>query len=80
VLELGEELLDRIEVGAVGRQEQEMGADRARRLPLMAAEIVEDDQVSLGEGGDEDLLEVEGEELAVDRAVNRRRGRPAGRR
>jgi hypothetical protein len=26
VLELGEELLDRVEVGAVGRQEEEMGA------------------------------------------------------
>ena len=32
VLELGEDLLDRVEVGAVGRQEQEPGAHRADRL------------------------------------------------
>jgi hypothetical protein len=74
VFELGEELLDRIEVGAVGRQEEEVGAGgadgAASGLSLVAAEIVEDDDVALGEGGSEDLLDIEGEELAVDRAID----------
>jgi len=74
VLELGEELLDRVEVGAVGRQEEEMGADRpdgaAGGLSLVACEVVEDDDVAFGEGRPENLLDVEGEELAVDRAVD----------
>src|SRR5215211_7424099 len=74
VLELGEELLDGVQVGAVGRQEEEMGADgpdgAACRLSLVAAEIVEDDEVALGERRDEDPLHVEGEELAVNRPVD----------
>jgi len=32
VFELGEDLLDRIEIGAVGRQEEHPRADRARLL------------------------------------------------
>ena len=50
VLELGEDLLDRIEVGAVRRQEQEMGtgvADRgAGGLALVRAQIVENDEAA----------------------------------
>src|SRR5215204_7414173 len=73
-LRLGEELLDGVEVGAVGRQEEEVGAGgpdgAACGLSLVAAEIVEDDEVALGEGRDENLLDIEGEELAVDRAVD----------
>jgi hypothetical protein len=50
VLELGEELFDRIEVGRVFRQKQQPcagGADRlAHRLALVAAEVVEDDDVA----------------------------------
>ena len=74
MLELGEELLDRVEVGAVGRQEEEMGAGgpdgAAGGLSLVAAEVVEDDDVAFGEGRPENLLDLEGEELAVDRAVD----------
>src|SRR5829696_8278921 len=39
-------------------------------LSLVAAEVVEDDDVAFGEGRPENLLDVEGEELAVDRAVD----------
>ena len=74
VLELGEELLDGIEVGAVGRQEEEMGAlfpdCAARRLAFMRAEIIEDDDVARLEGWSQHLLDIGGEERAVDRPVN----------
>ena len=57
-----------------GRQEEEMGAGgpdgAAGGLSLVAAEVVEDDDVAFGEGRPENLLDVEGEELAVDRAVD----------
>jgi hypothetical protein len=50
VLELGEERLDRVEVGRVLRQEQEFGASGPDGLPnnyaLVAAEIVHDDDVA----------------------------------
>ena len=39
-------------------------------LSLVAAEVVEDDDVAFGEGRPENLLDLEGEELAVDRAVD----------
>jgi hypothetical protein len=44
VFELGEDLLDRVEIGTVWRQEEEFGADAAdglaNGLSLVAAEIV----------------------------------------
>ena len=53
--EFGECHLDRIEIGAVGRQEQEARAgagDEARRLfVLMARQIVEDHRVALAQRG-----------------------------
>ena len=49
-VELGEDLLDRIEIRRVGRQEQETRAGRADQLPnlvaLVRAEIVHDDDVA----------------------------------
>lgn len=70
MFELGEELFDRIEVGTVGRQEEKVGAclpDGAScLLALVAAEVVEDDDVAPGEGRDENPLDVEGEDRAVD--------------
>ena len=63
MLELGEELLDRVEVGAVGRQKEHVGtrlADGAsRRLAFVAAEIVEDDDIAFGECRSQYLLDVE---------------------
>lgn len=73
VLELGEDLLDRVEVRAVGRQEEAVGADGADRLPdsfaLVAAEVVEDDDIAGPEGGSQELLHIGAEALAVDRSV-----------
>ena len=49
-LELCEDLLDRIEVGTVGRQEEQLGASAADRLAdglvFVAAEIIDDDAVA----------------------------------
>jgi hypothetical protein len=73
VFELCEDLFDGVEIGAVGRQEDEAGAggpDRgADRLAFVAAQIVENDNVPWLEGGDEDLVDIGGEAGSVDRPV-----------
>ena len=50
MFELGEDLLDRVEIGAIGREEEQPCAgspDRgANGLALVAAEIVENDNVA----------------------------------
>src|SRR3984885_10839828 len=60
-LELGEDLLDRVEVGGVFGQEDEAGSDSSdglpHLLPLVGAEIVEDHSVARLEGRDEELLD-----------------------
>ncbi len=72
-LELCEDLLDRVEVGRVGRQEEELGAGgadgAADGLAFVAAEIVHDDDVAGLERRDEELLDIGAEALAVDRPV-----------
>jgi|SoimicMinimDraft_5_1059733.scaffolds.fasta_scaffold00601_3 hypothetical protein len=74
MFELGKDLLDRIEVWAVGRQEQQMcssGADGiASGLALVTAEIVENDHLAGREGGRQHFLDVEREELAIDGAID----------
>jgi hypothetical protein len=81
-LKLGEGVLDRIEVGAVGRQVDEAGAGRFDRgadgRPLMAAEIVHHDGVAGRELRDEDLLDIGLEGVAVDRTVEDHRRDHAG--
>jgi len=71
--ELGEDLLDWIEVRAVGRQEQEMCAGLAdgptHGFALVAAEVVHDDDVAGPERGNEALLDPGSEGHAVDRSV-----------
>jgi hypothetical protein len=78
VLELGEELLDRVEVWGIGRQEEEMSAGvtngPARRFALVRAEIVEDDEIARLQGGGEYLLDIGGEQRAIDRPVDDARG------
>ena len=73
MLELGEHLLDRVEVRRVWRQEDELGADAADGAPhgktFVATEIVHDDDVARCEGRQEELLNIGGEALAVDRSV-----------
>jgi hypothetical protein len=77
VFELGEDLLDRIEIGAVGRQEEHPRADSADHETdggrLVGGEIVEHDDVALLEGWDENLLDIGGEALAIDGAVDHER-------
>ena len=71
--EFGECHLDWIEIGAVGRQEQEVSAgagDEARCfIVLMARQIVEDHRIALTQHGNEDLLDIGKETLGVDRSV-----------
>jgi len=70
LFEFGEGHLDRIEVGTVGRQEQEARAgagDEARRfIVLMARQIVEDHRVAWAQSRDENLLDIGEETLGVD--------------
>ena len=77
VFELGEDLLDRIEIGAVRRQEEEPRADAAdcgaNRRFLVARQIVHDDDVARRQGRHEALLDVIGEGLSVDRLVEHAR-------
>ena len=74
-LELGEDLLDRVEVGRVFGQEDEARPDGSdglsHRLSLVGAEIVEDDDVARLEGRGEELFDIGAEAFAVNGAVNR---------
>jgi hypothetical protein len=60
VFELGEDLLDRVEIGAVGRQKEHARASSADHgtdaCSPVGAEIVEDDDVAFFQGWDENLL------------------------
>ncbi len=77
-LELGEGHLDRVEVGGVGRQEQEPGAALAEDFGGPGAavhrEVVEDDDVALAELRRELGLDPDVEGGAVHRAVEQPRG------
>jgi len=70
VLDLGEGLLDRIEIGRVRRQIPEPGAggldDAAQRDRLVAAEIVHDNDVVRLQRRQQDLLDIGAEALSVD--------------
>ena len=72
--EFGKDLLDRVEVWAVGRQEEELcidGADGSTHgHALVTAEIVHNDDVAGRERRHEDLLDIGQEALAVDRPVD----------
>jgi hypothetical protein len=74
-LELGEDLLDRIEVGQVFLREDKPRADGAGRLspglPLVGAEIVEDHDVAGLEGRGEKLFDIEASAL-TPRSASRR--------
>src|SRR5438067_283443 len=72
-LQLGEGLLDWIEIGTVRRQEQQLGAGRldglAHRVALVARQVVDHDDVARRERRHEHLCDVLQEARAVDRAV-----------
>ena len=71
--ELGEDLLDRIEVGRVFRQKDEASPDIADRsshgLSLVGAEIVEDHDVAWLQRRHEELFDIGVEALTVDGPV-----------
>src|SRR3979490_2941921 len=76
VLELGEDLFDRVQVRRVFRQEEELGpgcADElAHRFGFVTTEIVHDHDVAGAKRGDEDLLDIDPEALhpAAPRSCN----------
>lgn len=78
VLEFGEDLLDRVEVRAVGRQVEELGAlgpdGRADGWPFVAAEIVHDDDIAGRQRRGEELFDPRREASTVDRPVKDGRG------
>src|SRR6516165_12736569 len=73
LLELGEDLLDWVQVRRIFGQKQELGAGRADERPyglaLVAAEIVHDDDVAGAKRGYQDPLDIGSKALAVDRPV-----------
>ena len=73
VFDLGEGLLDGVEVGGVGRQIPEPCTGRPDHLPdggrLMRAEVVHDNDVAGLEHRHELLLDIGPEALAIDRPV-----------
>jgi len=74
VLEFGKDLFDGIEVGTVGRQEEEPGTGGADGFAggfaLVAAEIVHDDDIARPQHRNENLLDIGEEGFAVDRAID----------
>ena len=76
--EFGEDLLDGVQVWAVGWQEQELGAGLAKRFAhcraFMAAEIIHDDDVTGRQCRYQHLLDVCDKSFAVDRPVQYERG------
>ena len=72
VLELGEHLLDQVEIGAVRREKPQFAADVFNRLShgvaFVAARVVHDDDISGPERGGQSLLDLRQECFAVDRA------------
>ena len=73
VFDLGECLLDRVEVRRVWRQVPEPGASSLDHLPdsfrLVASEIVENDDVAFAQGWQEKVLHISAEAFAVDRTI-----------
>ncbi len=71
--EFCEGLLDGIEVGRIGRQEEELGSGSPDRGSdggtLVAAEVVHDHDIAGLEAGDQQLLDIGAKAVAVDGAV-----------
>jgi hypothetical protein len=75
MLELGEDLLNRVQIGRIFRQEDQLcasGADvAANGFTLVTAEIVHDDDVAGTKPRDEDLLDIVLKALAVDWTIKK---------
>ena len=78
MFEFGEDLLNRIEVGAVGRQEQKARASGPDGGPdgglFVAGEIVENDDVAGAERWTQSLLNPLGKAGAIDRLIEDKGG------
>ena len=76
--ELGEDLLDGVEVGGVWGQKKELCAGisdgLANQLSLVAAKVVHDDDIAGLEGRDQHLAHIGGEPFRVDRPVEHEGG------
>ena len=72
-LELGEDLFNRVEIGRIGGQEAERGPrpldSGPHGGPLVATEIVQDDDITGRQRGEKALFYISKEARAVDRAV-----------
>ena len=83
-LELGEGVFDWIEVGRVGGQVEKARARRfdplARRRPLVAGQVVHDDDIAHAQFGSKDALDIGLEGEPIDRAVEHERRNHAARR
>ena len=77
-LELGERLLDRVQVGTVRRQIEQLGPGRADRSPygrvLMAAEIVHHHDIAWPQSWNQELHHPGEETLGVDGGPSRMHG------
>ena len=75
MLELGEDLFDRVQVWRVLRQKEQLGAGRANEPAhggaLMAAEIVHDDDITGPKRGKQDLCDIGSEGVAIDGGVEK---------
>ena len=73
-LEFGEGVLDRVEIGAVGRKVQQRRAcgyyGGADAWALMAAQIIHGDDAARGKRGDQNLIDIGLEPDAVEGAVD----------
>jgi hypothetical protein len=71
--QLGEHLLDGIEIWTIWRQEEKLGAGRtdglAHGVALVTAEIVHDDDVAGLERRHQELLDIGFEAFAIDRSI-----------
>lgn len=71
--ELGEELFNRVEIGRIRRQKAQRGPGSLKGPPysraLVAAEIVQDDDIARGEGRQQAVLHIGEEAGAIDRAI-----------
>ena len=80
-LELGECLLDGVEVGAVGRQKEELGADvadgTANRAGFVAADIIHHHDVARPQGWHQALDHPGQKARGVERSVEHARGNHA---
>jgi hypothetical protein len=75
--ELGEELLDWVQIGRIGRQEQQPGADAGNGefngIAFVAAKVVDYDNIAGSEGGYQRLLDISARLDAVHWTIKQHR-------